>query len=208
MKDELNNVIRVTEDHIKPAALTLAKAFQEYPLTAFFVPDTANRIKKQSKAFEGAIRYGIEYGQVYATSDKLEGVALWFLSGGPNHSPKQRRSIGQRMASLFADKAQMKRVQAFTYYADEVRKRLMPGRHWYLQILGVDPAYQGQGFSSCLLRPMLARADKDGLPCFLETQAEKNVKLYEHFGFRVAEEGMIPGSNVKSWAMVRDVKKG
>jgi hypothetical protein len=51
---------------------------------------------------------------------------------------------------------------------------------------------------------MLARADRDGLPCFLETQMGKNVGLYEHFGFRVAEAGIIPGSNVKSWAMVRN----
>jgi hypothetical protein len=52
---------------------------------------------------------------------------------------------------------------------------------------------------------MFAHADKEGVPCFLETQAEKNVALYEHFGFRVVEAGLIPGSNVRSWALVRGV---
>jgi GNAT superfamily N-acetyltransferase len=70
-------------------------------------------------------------------------------------------------------------------------------------MLGVDPDYQGKGYASQLLRPMLARADKEGIPCYLETQLGKNVALYEHFGFRVAEQGIIPGSNVMSWAMVR-----
>jgi hypothetical protein len=55
-----------------------------------------------------------------------------------------------------------------------------------------------------LLRAMFAKIDKEGLPCFLETQAEKNVGIYEHLGFRVVEEGIVPGSNVKSWAMLRD----
>jgi hypothetical protein len=54
-----------------------------------------------------------------------------------------------------------------------------------------------------LLKPMFSRIDKEGLPCFLETQAEKNVALYEHLGFRVVEEGIVPGSGVKSWAMLR-----
>jgi ribosomal protein S18 acetylase RimI-like enzyme len=207
MENELNGIIRVTRKDLRPAAATLARAFREYPLTAFLIPDAVNRIKKQIKGFEGSLCYGIEHGEVYTTSDKLEGVAIWFLSDGEKATPKQK-SLRQWLTSLFADKTQVKREQAFTAYVDEVRKRLIPGRHWYLQVLGVGTAYQGRGFSSRLVIPMLARADREGLPCFLDTQAEKNLKLYEHFGFRVVEEGTIPGSNVKSWAMVRDAKKG
>jgi GNAT superfamily N-acetyltransferase len=104
---------------------------------------------------------------------------------------------------LFIDKETNKRQKAYFEYAITVRTRVTPDRYWFLQILGVDPGYQGQGFSSRLLKPLLARADREGLPCFLETQAEKNVALYEHFGFRVVEEGIIPGSGIKSWAMLR-----
>jgi GNAT superfamily N-acetyltransferase len=200
----LNGLVYVTRKNIKPAAFTLAKAFQEYPLVAFIIPDAKNRIKIQAKVFEDAIRDGIKHGRVYATSDKLEGVAIWFLSGGPNSFPKQRRTLGEWFASVFTDKERMKRLQAFSVYTDEIRLRLAPGRHWYLQILGVDPQYQGKGFSSRLVKPTLALADREGLPCFLDTQLEKNVSLYQHFGFKVVEEGTIPGSNVKSWAMLRD----
>jgi GNAT superfamily N-acetyltransferase len=83
----------------------------------------------------------------------------------------------------------------------------MPERYWYLQILGVDPGCQGQGFSSRLLKPMLERADREGLPVFLETQLKKNVTLYEHFGFKVVEEGKITGGDLYSWAMVRKHEK-
>jgi hypothetical protein len=50
---------------------------------------------------------------------------------------------------------------------------------------------------------MLARIDKEGLPSYLETQEEKNVPLYEHFGFKVLEEVNIPDLDVTNWAMLR-----
>jgi hypothetical protein len=31
----------------------------------------------------------------------------------------------------------------------------------------------------------------------------ENVPLYEHFGFAVAGEGTIPGSDVRTWSMSR-----
>jgi ribosomal protein S18 acetylase RimI-like enzyme len=206
MEDELRGLIRVTKANIQPAAFTLAKAFQDYPLIVFFNPYAPTRLQKQTKAFQSAVRYGIEHGEVYTVSEKLEGIAIWFLSSGKLPLFKRRISLRQLFTTLLADKEQMRRVHAFSDYADEVRRRLVPGRHWYLQILGVDPAYQGKELASRLLKPMLAMADKQGLPCFLETQARKNIALYEHFGFRVAEEGVIPGSGVPSWAMVRDAK--
>jgi len=86
-----------------------------------------------------------------------------------------------------------------------MHKRAAPFRHMYLQLLAVDPVHQGEGLSGRLLRPMFQRIDREGLPCFLETQAEKNVAIYRHFGFRVVEAGIVPGSNVHSWAMLREV---
>jgi GNAT superfamily N-acetyltransferase len=206
MENSLNSPIRLTEKNIAPAAMTLAKAFHEYPLIKWFTPDAERRLKTQPKSFRGIMRSGLQLGEVYATSTKMEGVAIWYFPGDQWTPQKRKFSLRRWFSSLFADKEQMKRTRAFVYYANDVRKRLVPGRHFYLQVLGVDPVYQGQGYSSNLLKPMLERADKEGLPCFLETQAEKNVKLYEHFGFGVAEEDKIPGGDVMSWAMVRGNK--
>ena len=40
---------------------------------------------------------------------------------------------------------------------------------WYLALLGVDHDMQGQGVGSCILQPILARADAEQHPCYLET---------------------------------------
>jgi GNAT superfamily N-acetyltransferase len=203
MADELNSLFRLTKAQIKPAAAVLARAFQDYPMSAYFMPDESKRSKKQPAIYRMLVRSGIKHGEAYATSPQMEGVTVWFSSDSRRESFWNSLMSGQFLTLLLAGRETVKRQRAFGEYAAAVRARCMPGRHWYLQWLGVDPAYQGKGYSSKLLKPMLARADREGVPCFLETQAEKNVALYEHFGFRVAEEGLIPGSNVRSWAMVR-----
>lgn len=207
MADELNGLVPVAGKYIRPAAATLAKAFQDYPVSAFFEPDAARRKKRQPGVFRMVLRSALVYGEVYAASPAMEGVAVWMLVDKRQKPRKRGLSIGKWFAGIFQDREQREKQQAFFNYSHNVRDRIMPERYWYLQILGVDPAYQGKGYADRLLKPMLARADREGLPVFLETQEEKNVALYEHFGFTVVEEGMIPGSGVKSWAMVRGNKR-
>ena len=55
--------------------------------------------------------------------------------------------------------------------------------HWYLPLLGVDPARQGHGYGSALLRHALARSDRDGVPAYLEATSPRNRALYERHGF-------------------------
>ncbi len=91
-------------------------------------------------------------------------------------------------------------------YIDTVHSRLAPFKHWFLQAIGVDPQLQGRGYASKLLRPMLARIDEEGLPCYLDTLEGQNVRLYEHFGFKVIEESNVPNTNLTNWAMLRDAR--
>lgn len=51
---------------------------------------------------------------------------------------------------------------------------------------------------------MFARIDREGLPCYLETQDEQNVPLYQHFGFKVVNKSTIPETKLTNWAMLRE----
>ncbi|MFC1951402.1 GNAT family N-acetyltransferase [Chloroflexota bacterium] len=97
----------------------------------------------------------------------------------------------------------LKRMSYIGKHIDEVHKRLAQFDHCYLQILGVDPWYQGQGYAGRLLRPMFARLDEKGIPCYLDTLKEKNVAIYEHLGFTMLEKTDIPQTDIASWAMLR-----
>jgi ribosomal protein S18 acetylase RimI-like enzyme len=91
-------------------------------------------------------------------------------------------------------------------FATKLRKQLAPFPHWYLAVLGVDPEFQGRGYAGHLLRPMLARLDRERLPAYLETTTEDYVAMYRHFGFEVIKEDTLPGSDTKMWVMIRKNK--
>jgi GNAT superfamily N-acetyltransferase len=74
-------------------------------------------------------------------------------------------------------------------------ERAFPGDEpWYLEILGVDPAHQGGGLGPRLLAGVLARADREGRACYLETSRPANVGFYGRLGFAVEREVvLVPG---------------
>ncbi len=75
-------------------------------------------------------------------------------------------------------------------------------------LLGVEPALQGQGIGGALIRPILARADEQRVPCYLETYAEGNVRYYARHGFALVTAGVEPSSGERFWTMRRDPPPG
>jgi len=75
----------------------------------------------------------------------------------------------------------------------------------YLFNIAIDPKYQGKGYASKLLKPMFAKLDENNLPCYLESP-ERNLALYEHFGFEVVEQVSLPEDNNDMWLMIRKNK--
>jgi len=57
--------------------------------------------------------------------------------------------------------------------------------HWYLPLIGTDPAQQGRGHGSTLLRHALAICDADRVPAYLEATSPRNVALYQRHGFEI-----------------------
>ena len=57
------------------------------------------------------------------------------------------------------------------------------GPHWYLPLIGIDPARQGEGLGGALLRHATVLSDRDGVPAYLESSNPRNVSLYRRHGF-------------------------
>ena len=56
--------------------------------------------------------------------------------------------------------------------------------HYYLTLLGTDPAYSGRGIGRRLLSANLGQVDAEGAAAYVEA-ADELVPLYERHGFRV-----------------------
>jgi ribosomal protein S18 acetylase RimI-like enzyme len=196
--------IRLEEQHFKRASEVIGRAFQDDPAWKYLVPDDARRLRLLPSFFSIVVRYGLLYGEVY-TTPALEGVACWLPPGNTTPLFSHLVRIGFRHASLGLELgwAGFRRYTATEAYDDAVHKQSAAGRHWYLWALGVDPPCQGQGIGGMLMQPVLARAEADGLPCYLETSNERNVPFYRKHGFMAVSEGVVPKTNLSVWAMLR-----
>lgn len=204
MVADLNNLVRLTKAQAKPSAEVLGRAFHNYPLLQYYFPEELERKRIALYLVSVAVFSGIRYGEIYATSTNLEGVAVWFPPGNyPVTIWKLVRSVPISVIFGFGRHGGG-RMRQLNEYIDAVHRRLAPFKHWFLQTIGVDPRFQGKGYAGKLLKPMLARIDEEGLPCYLETQDEADVRLYERFGFKVIEKSTIPETNLTNWAMLRN----
>jgi GNAT superfamily N-acetyltransferase len=75
--------------------------------------------------------------------------------------------------------------------------------HWHLPFMGVDPARQGLGLGTLLLRAGLSRADQDGVECRLFTEQLRNGPFYQRYGFEIAVEEDVPDGGPHAWFMRR-----
>jgi ribosomal protein S18 acetylase RimI-like enzyme len=69
--------------------------------------------------------------------------------------------------------------------------------HWHIGPIGVRPDLQGNGVGKALLKTFLTTVDEQGSPAFLETDVDRNVVLYESFGFTVTSREDIVGVNTR-----------
>ena len=179
----------------------LSRAFKDDLKDVF--PDPEERRVKTPYVNELYLLYEFSNSKTFITSPKLEGIAVWI------HSDKRKKRTFWRMLTLGPIWPAMKigikalrKMQALDKYIERKHKELAPFKHWYLAILAVDPQHQGKGYASKLLNEMLSHIDEEGLNCYVETEGEKNVSMYQYFGFEVVDEFVVPWTKDKLVAML------
>jgi ribosomal protein S18 acetylase RimI-like enzyme len=195
--------ITIHRSQVKAAAAVMARAFYNDPPLVYSITDASQRRAKSHYIFEMYIRYSIFCGKVYATSPNFEGVAVWLPSDKVEMSFRQELTSGWLSMLLNLGPGTTIRQRTISSVMGIVHKRCISAPHRYLFFLGVEPELQGKGYAGRLLRPVLNRADRDGLACYLDNTNEKNLTLYQHFGFNVIEEYKIPETSISIWAMLR-----
>ena len=187
----------------RPASEVMSRAFLNDPLWKYLVPEEARRSRVVSLSMNILVRYSLLYGEIY-TTPTLDGVACWLTPGKTTPTFSRLVRIGIRSAPFQLGWAGFRRYSAIENYCGEVHKHIVPGKHWYLWGLGVEPSRQGQGIGGLLIQPVLAQADADHVPCYLETMNVKNVPFYKKHGFNVASDAEVPRHSLRVWAMLRE----
>jgi len=202
-----DGVARLTSEQVEEAGDMLGRAFFDNPMSVHLLPDEATRIDPLTWMFDRTTRYGHLFGEVYTTADRVDGAAVWLTPEGPPMSRETITAAGMMDMPQEMGQEAFQRLMAMKRHFDELRQRDVPEPHWYLWTLGVDPPRQGQGVGGALLRPVLSLADRDGLPCYLETDKAINVPFYQGHGFQVVVEGDLPDGGYHYWTMKRPPRR-
>lgn len=146
-----NELARLTEQQLARAIPMLGRAFHNDPLSIYIYPDEAERKRRLPLMFEIALRYSLRYGEVTTTPD-ITGAACWLPPENTTVTIKRLLGIGALGISLKMGVTGMQRMSHAEDYMKEIHHRCLVGPHWYLWVLGVEPASQGQGLGGRLLR--------------------------------------------------------
>ena len=202
MSGHLDSLYRLQKRDARPAAAVLADAFQCDPIWTAVLSDTSPTQKVS--AFETPLRYCLKYGQVYATSEKLEGVAAWLPGDSTTFTPLRLVWSGAMPAALRLGWKTAKKMEPIFGPLEAYRTETMRDKAFvYLQIIGVATAMQGRGFGGTLLRALIRDCEQSGKSLYLETETEDNVRIYERFGFVVVRQIALPVIDLPMWLMVR-----
>ena len=197
-------MIRIYKEKTEEVVRILSETMKDDPLNVFWFPDDTNRIQNLNNLFEPEVKYCFANGLVYATSENMEGVALWITDKSSTRTAGTLMRYGGLSLLFKIPLKILYEMKAYDKYTQAVHHKYAPFPHWYLHNIAVKNEHQGHGFAGELLKPVLPELDRKGIPCYLETQNPHNVSLYEHYGFKLMEEADIPGNRgVKNRAMLR-----
>jgi ribosomal protein S18 acetylase RimI-like enzyme len=164
----------VTPSDETAAINTVMLAFAADPMARWCWPDSHEYVKQMppfTHAFarEGFARNGAFYTQGYV------GAALWLPPGTSPDEETMGAIFERSVSSAIRGEVLAVMEQMAGYHPEEP--------HWYLPLIGVDPAHQGRGHGNALMRHALKLCDREHAPAYLESTNPRNISLYKRHGF-------------------------
>jgi ribosomal protein S18 acetylase RimI-like enzyme len=186
----INKVASAEQD---TAITAIVKAFSADPAARCMYPDSQQywqHFPSFVKAFAGA---AFEHGSVDLVDGYLA-AALWLPPGIHPDEEAMEKLIRTTVPET---------DQANVFAIFEQMDRFHPAEsHWYLPMIGVDPAHQRKGFGSALLQHGLARCDRENKLAYLESTSPGSVRLYQRLGFELLGTIQV-GSSPELFPMLR-----
>jgi GNAT superfamily N-acetyltransferase len=176
-----------TETDRKSVCDVVTLAFVTDPLARWAIADPTKYLASIPSFIDAFGGPGLVHGASYVV-DRCAGAALWLP---PGIDPDEERMNAIMAASVPGDVLpDLAAVfeQMAGYHPHEP--------HWYLPLIGVDPAQQGRGLGAALMRHAVQRFDTEGALAYLESSNPRNISLYQRHGFEVIDTVQVGGSPV------------
>jgi len=203
---DLIKIRRMSAGEMDGACEVIGLAFADNPNTLAVVRGDQVKAKRVMQTAVRVAKLGRRYSHVLVAEEggRLVGVlnaAEWpHCQLGPLEKLKVAPAMARVMGSALP--RQLKILSAWAQH--DPRKP-----HWHVGPIGVHPKLQGQGVGKALLGSFLDMVDQQCSPAYLETDVDRNVMLYDKFGFVVvAQENLMGINNRFMWREARPSAPG
>jgi ribosomal protein S18 acetylase RimI-like enzyme len=190
-------MITAKTSNIDPVVNILVRAFSADPVARWIYPDCqqyAANFPNFVKAFAGA---AFDHGSAHCVED-FTGAAIWL--------PPGVHADDKALAAILQDTIPERRQAEVCGLFEQLDKWHPAEPHWYLPMIGVDPAKQGNGYGSALLKHSIERCDGENKLAYLESSSPKNIPLYQRHGFESLGTIQV-GSSPPLFPMVRKPRR-
>lgn len=197
----INDLYKLEKKDINKSAEVLSDAFYDYPVFKHILGKRHNK-ENINIITKFIIKYAILYGEAYASSHQMEGIILF--SDFKDYKFTLFRALRCGALSLIRlGKESAKRFNEYDELNLKIHKKNIKEPHQYVIGIGVNPKKQGQAFGRKLLTSFIKVAEEKNQPCYLETHGEKNVAIYEKYGFKVVSRDVLPGTDIVQFGMLK-----
>ncbi len=175
----------------------LADGFYDNPLLAWVFPDPETRLEALRVWFEFWIDLYAEDARLFLTEGETA-AALWAV-------PNARGLDGDSLEGFVAlvERWNGDRTPRVLQGLGGLGER--PSQpFWYLNSIAARRGRRASGLGAQLLEPMLARADREGVPVYLESSNPRNLTFYYRYDFEAwGERLLMPESQAPVQRMLR-----
>jgi GNAT superfamily N-acetyltransferase len=181
-------------DERDAACAVMGAAFADNPSTLANVDGDARRAQRTIEAVTRVVKLANPFSAALVA--ERDGTIVGVLNATPSShcQPRAADKLRAAVPLALALRTALPRVMSMA----AARARHDPEfDHWHIGPVGVVPTVQGQGAGSALLGAFLQRADTEDVPAFLETDVDRNVVLYERFGFKIVDRQTIQGVDTR-----------
>lgn len=179
----------------------LARAFRDNPMNrAIHGPHPARRVRANRAGLRALLLDLHPWTCARVIRNEEGRVVGGFVAVPPGGHPLPGASLRRQLGCLFWQGARA--MDRWGIVTQTLGREHPLAPHWYLSVLGVDPAWQGRGFGSRLLDALRALVREEPRPIYLESDRPESVSFYCARGFERLGEVWI--FDVQCWRLASD----
>jgi len=165
----------------------LVDAFADDPMWgAWAFPDECDRRAHRRAVFRLFVDGALRYPSTWIAAGE-SAVAMWIPPRATAVSPEQEAALETELRTRLGAEQAARIFQAFDLF--DTMTPTEP--HYYLSLLGTDPAHSGKGHGRRLLADTLRVVDSERAAAYLDC-ADELVPFYARFGFELIGSVLLP----------------